>query len=196
MKGKKCHLVFLLLVTTHYQHYFNTYHLRVVNSELERADRQMFLEECRTSVEECEHPNITDAMLSLLGCRQSRAPGRNKQKMCIVLGYLDLGNCTPLQVSCTAFGKSFILSLLWFPTHKMEKNPKKPKNRPFLCQQGKTRTCTLRRGQKNIISAVPSRQSLTWCIEMSCAEIWIPLNHPKRGTQTRYLAHQHGIQQE
>lgn len=146
---KKCHLVFLLLVTTHYQHYFNTYHPRVVNSELERADRQMFLEECRTSVEECEHPNITDAMLSLLGCRQSRAPGRNKQKMCIVLGYLDLGNCTPLQVSCTAFGKSFILSLLWFPTHKMGKNPQKTKNQTLPVPAGQDQNMYTEKRTKN-----------------------------------------------
>lgn len=88
------------------------------------------------------------------------------EKWCVGLGYLDLGNCTTFQVSCITFGKSFLLFLFQFPTCKMEKQ----KSRPSLCQQDKTRTGTMRRGQKTPTLAVPSKQSLSWCIEMSCAE--------------------------
>lgn len=103
---------------------FNTYQKRIVNSEYERANIQIISEEWRTSRRDV---NIqTWLMQCCLSWAADRELGpRKEQAKNSVLApggrYLDLRNCTPLQVSCITFRKSFCLSLLWFPTCKMEK---------------------------------------------------------------------------
>lgn len=120
-----CHILgYVFCMLLHGFNLFSTYQTRIVNSEYKRADIQNIYEECRTSR---RGVNIqTWLMQCCLSWSADRELGpwkeQAKNSVLAVGGrLLDLGNHTPLQVSCINFGKYFCLSLLWFPTCKMEK---------------------------------------------------------------------------